>query len=131
VVDENLEERREEAGKGELIVAEEATKFMNWTKALDAAPTIVALREKLERIRRDELERLNGKLSDLGPEEIEAVEMITRSIINKIVHDPIVFLKKTGAGSKRNIYLDTARRLFDLDGFPTDPHSGEEEPWQK
>ena len=55
------------------------------------------------------------------------MEMITRSIINKIAHDPISFMKKTGARSKRNEYLDLAQRLFKLDGLISDPTSGEEE----
>ena len=53
--------------------------------------------------------------------------MITRSIINKIAHDPIAYLKRAGAGVKGNLYLDIAQRLFKLDGLTTDPTAGEEE----
>lgn len=127
VVEENLGERRQEALRAETIVADEVIKFLDWTKTLDAAPTIVAFREKLENIRTGELARLNGKLSRLGPSEREVVEMITRSIINKIAHDPISFLKKTGMRSKGNMYLDAAQRLFNLDGLISETETGEEE----
>jgi glutamyl-tRNA reductase len=127
VAEENLGERRREAIRAERIVAEEVTKFLDWTRSLDAAPTIVALKERLEKIRRDELLRLNGKLSHLNPEEREAVEVITRSIINKIAHDPIIFLKRAGRGSKRNLYLDTAQRLFKLNGLSASPPDEDEE----
>ncbi|MFC1833665.1 glutamyl-tRNA reductase [Thermodesulfobacteriota bacterium] len=126
VVDENLDERQGEALKGETIVEEEVTKFMSWIGTLDAAPTIVALKDKMEKIREGEMVRMNGKLSELNPREREAVETITRSIINKIAHDPIVFLKKAGASSKRNYYLDIAQKLFDLNGLSPTPDSGEE-----
>jgi glutamyl-tRNA reductase len=128
VVEENLGERREEAMRGERIVEEEVEKFVNWAKTLESTPTIVALRDKLEAIRSGELSRLNGRLSKLSPQDRETVELITRSIINKVAHDPISFLKKAGLRSKRKEYLDLAQRLFRLDELISAPGSGEEEP---
>lgn len=127
VVEENLGERRQEALRAETIVAEEVTKFVEWTKTLDSAPTIVALRERLESIRTTELARLNGKLSRMEPADREVVEMITRSLINKIAHDPISFLKKAGKRSKASRYLDAAQRLFNLNGLSADTEEREEE----
>lgn len=127
VVQENLGERREEALRGERIVDEEVDKFVNWARTLESTPTIIALREKLEAIRIGEFSRLNGKLSKLSDADRETVEMITKSIINKIAHDPISYLKKAGVRSKRKEYLDLAQRLFRLDELITDPRSGEEE----
>jgi glutamyl-tRNA reductase len=118
VVDENMGERHQEASRAESIVTEEVAKFMHWLRSLDAAPTIVALKDKLEEIRAAELERVNGKLARLGPEERETVESITRGIINKIAHDPITFLKASGSRSKGKVYLDVTQRLFKLDGLP-------------
>ena len=116
VAQENLGERRQEALRAEKIVNEEVAKFMAWTRSLDAAPTIVALKDKLEEIRIRELARLNGKLSGLSPEERETVEAITRSIINKIAHDPITFLRRSGISPKRNVYLDVTQKIFRLNG---------------
>lgn len=127
VVEENIGERRQEALRAETIVADEVDKFLNWTKTLDSAPTIIALREKLETIRARELARINGKLWELTPAEREAVEIITRSIINKIAHDPISFLKKAGMRSKGKEYLDIAQRLFNLNGLRTDDEAKDEE----
>ena len=129
VVQENLGERRHEAEKGEAIVELEVEKFMKWTKTLHSTPTIIALKEKLETIRTGELARLNGKLSDLSQEEREIVELITRSIVNKIAHDPISFLRKTGLTSKQNMYLDVVQRLFRLDSSVGTGESREEEPF--
>ncbi len=127
VVQENVGERQQEAIRGEAIVEDEARKFVEWTRTLESAPTIIALKKKMEAIRDAELARLNGKLSTLSPTQREAVEIITRSIINKIAHDPIAFLKKAGSRSKRNVYLDVAQRLFGLDGLTHDPGTGEKE----
>ncbi len=128
VVEENLGERRQEALRGEGIVEEEVTKFMNWKNSLGSTPTIVALKQKLEAIREGELERLNGRLSRLSPEDRETVELITRSIINKVAHDPIVYLKKVGSRSKSDVYLDAAQRIFRLDRVLGDQENSEEEP---
>src|SRR5208283_3804866 len=112
------------------IVALEVEKFVKWTKTLHSTPTIIALKEKLETIRAGELARLNGKLSDLSQEEREIVELITRSIVNKIAHDPISFLRKTGLTSKQNMYLDVVQRLFKLDSGVGTEESREEEPFK-
>ncbi len=128
VVEENIGERKQEALRGENIVNEEVLKFMRWMETLEATPTIIALKEKLEQIREGELNRLNGKLSRLGDDEREAVEMLTRSIINKIAHDPIAFLKRTESRSRRNVYLDIAQRLFGLDGLSTPSREEKGEP---
>lgn len=127
VVDENLGGRKQEALRGEQIVEEELEKFSNWAKTLEATPTIVALKQRLEAIREGELARLNGKLSHMGPDEREVVEMITRSIINKIAHEPISFLKKVGRTSKRNVYLYAAQRMFKLDGLSEDNGNADNE----
>jgi len=128
VVQENLGERRQEAEKGEAIVELEVEKFMKWTKTLHSTPTVIALKEKLEAIREGELARLNGKLSNLSPEEREVVDLITRSIVNKIAHDPISFLKKTGLTSKQNMYLDVVQRVFKLESSVETPAETEQEP---
>ena len=127
VADENLGERQKEALKAEKIVEEEARKFMAWSESLAAAPTIVALKDKLEHIRSQELSRLNGKFTNLEPEQKDAIEQLTRSIINKIVHEPITFLKKSAERPRRNTYLDVAQRLFGLNGLTTDSNPREED----
>jgi glutamyl-tRNA reductase len=123
VAAENVSERREEARKAESLVEEEIGKFMAWKQTLAFAPTIVAFKEKLERIREAEVNRLNGKLGHLGASEREAVEAVTRAIVNKIAHEPIVFLKHSGVTSKGPLYLDAVQKLFGLDSL-----SGDAEP---
>ncbi len=126
VASDNLGERKIEALRGERIVEEEVSKFMNWTETLDSTPTIIALREKLEQIRTSELARLNGKLAKLNTDERDLVDQVTRSIINKIVHDPISFLKQSGKNAKRTDYLDVTQKLFNLYDTNT-PAAGENE----
>ncbi|MGC9028970.1 MAG: glutamyl-tRNA reductase [Desulfomonilaceae bacterium] len=127
---ENLTERRQEAMRAEKIVDEETAKFMEWTASLSCTPTLVAIRNKLEEIRLSELARSNGKLAGLTPEQREAVEIITRSIVNKIAHYPISCLKRTKSKTKQSLYLDVAQELFALSG-ETDTSSQEDDQQEK
>ena len=92
VVETNLKTRKEEAEKGEHIVAEEVGKFTQWFKSLEVVPTIIALKDRMEEIRRKELERTMGRLRSLSPEEVQIIDGLTNTIINKILHNPLVAL---------------------------------------
>lgn len=113
---ENLEERGREAEKAESIVDEEIDAFTRWLSSLDAVPTIVALREKFEAIRRAELDRTLSSLPGIGEKERSAMEAVTAAIVNKILHSPLTHLKHEGTRREEAMYLDAARRLFDIEG---------------
>ncbi|HDM09412.1 MAG: glutamyl-tRNA reductase [Deltaproteobacteria bacterium] len=115
ITESNLEQRRKEAGKAERIVEEEVIKFDRWLKTLAVVPTIVSLREKAEAIIRGELERSSGVLASLSPRQKEAVEILSRSIAEKIINDPILFLKGKADRPTLPTYLDITRKLFNLD----------------
>jgi glutamyl-tRNA reductase len=115
VIEINLSQRRQEAVKAERIIEEEVIKFDKWLDTLSVVPTIVALREKAEAILQAELKRSNSALGALHPEQYEAVMALTRSIVDKVLNDPILFLKTRADRETVNTYLDVARRLFKLD----------------
>ncbi len=116
VVEENLSFRKKEALRAERIIEEEVLKFKNWLEQLQVYPTIVALRQKAEEIRKRELEKtlshLKGKLS---PEDQEALEVLTKSLVNKLLHDPIIYLKNRYHRDGQQV-VDFTRKLFNLDG---------------
>jgi glutamyl-tRNA reductase len=115
IVDFNMSQRRQEAAKAERIVREEAVKFEKWLKTLAVVPTIVSLQDKVESIIEVELRKSAGALKDLAPGEREAVETLIRSVAEKVMNDPILFLKSKAERKTLNMYLDVARRLFKLD----------------
>jgi glutamyl-tRNA reductase len=115
VVQLNLAQRRQEAVRADRIVEEEVVKFGEWMKTLEVVPTIVSLQEKTEAIVRAELKKSSSALSRLDPEENQAVQVLVRSIAEKVINDPIVFLKHKAGSPLMSEYLDAARRLFKLD----------------
>ena len=83
-------------------------------QAREVAPVIVSLQEQLEQVRRTELERMRGRFGQLTPQQEEALEALTRGIMNKIAHGPIAELRKN-AGQPHGLHLvDTIRRVFRL-----------------
>jgi len=114
VIDHNREERLNQAQMAEHIINEETIKFNNWMNSLSAVPTIVSVREKAERIRRNELRKTFAQLPDLSDREKKVIETLTASIIKKLLHDPIVFLKKKAQRNAQAIYMDLTQQLFNL-----------------
>jgi glutamyl-tRNA reductase len=81
---------------------------------LEVVPTIVAMREKAESIRSSELQRTFAQLPHLSAKERHAIEVLTGSIVKKLLHDPIVFLKKKANRDSKELFVDYAQQLFNL-----------------
>jgi glutamyl-tRNA reductase len=116
IADDNMQIRRGEAEKGELIVAAEADRYIEWFNTLTVVPTIVSLKEKAVGIINLELERSGGWLRNLRDEDREAVEIMANAIANKILHDPVTCLKEESQEGSALAYVAAIRRLFRLDG---------------
>jgi glutamyl-tRNA reductase len=112
VVEANVSDRGREAQRAEMLIEQEVAKFERRMQSLDAVPTIVALQERVEQIRQGELERLRGKLGTLTPEQRTAVETLTRSIVNKILHHPITALKSASGSDELTTTADLLRTVF-------------------
>lgn len=115
VVQANLKERHKEAKKAEAIIDQEIGQFHAWLATLEVKPTIIALRQKIEEIRRGELEKSLKNLKGLGDKELKSVESLTAAIINKIMHLPISTLKQAQQNSAEDSYVDAVRTLFGLE----------------
>jgi glutamyl-tRNA reductase len=115
IVEMNRAERLKEATRAEHIIAAEALKFDGWLRTLEVVPTIVSLREKAERVREAEVRKTLSQLESLSDKEVEAIEVLTQSVVKKLLHDPILFLKRTSNRARKDYYLDVARKLFHLD----------------
>ncbi|MDY0384814.1 glutamyl-tRNA reductase [Trichlorobacter sp.] len=115
VVAANLENRMQEAEKAEAIIAEEIVQFAKWIATLEVTPTIVALRRRLDDLRRAELARTLVAWKDAPPDVEKRLDALTTALINKILHQPTIVLKRTGQGNRTDLYLDALRALFDLE----------------
>ena len=112
IVDTNKLERQKEAEKAEGIIAEEIEIFQKWLASLDSVPTVVALRDRADAVKKEEVEKLLNKLPSLGEKEREAVEYMANAIINKLMHPPTAALKEDS--EDKDILIATIRKLYGL-----------------
>ena len=115
VVAANIKERQKEAIKAEEIVKKEVRQFYQGLENLEVVPVIKSLKEKMEGIRKKELEKGLSHLKGLSPEQRRDLEALTSSIVNKILHDPITQLKKQESEEDDSLYLEVTRKLFNLE----------------
>jgi len=104
VVEANKKQREREAIWAEEIIKGEVQKTLKRLASRDVVPTIVALEDRLNRIRAVEMERYQGRLSGMTPEQRQTVDALTRGMMNKILHGPITELK-SGAGEPEHAAL--------------------------
>jgi glutamyl-tRNA reductase len=104
VVEANKKQREHEAVWAEEIIQTEVQHTLKRLASRDVVPTIVALEDRLNRIRSTEMERYQGRLGSLTTEQRQAVDALTRGMMNKILHGPITELK-SGAGEPENAAL--------------------------
>jgi len=114
VVNANLRERMKEAEHAEILVTEEVDRMMARLKVAEVTPTIVSLQEQLEQIRAGEMEKVRRKYGPFTPQQEEALEMLTRGIINKVAHGPISELRNHAGRPEGAHVVAAIRKAFHL-----------------
>jgi glutamyl-tRNA reductase len=114
VVESNVKGRVEVAVEAEDIIREEVDRMVLRLKTREVTPTIVSLQEQLELWRTAEIERQRGKLGGLSEQQEEAIQAITRGLVNKIAHGPITELRRQAADPGGTHVMGVIRKLFRL-----------------
>ncbi len=109
----HLDERSREAEIAEAMVAAEVEQFERRLHALNIVPEILQLKRSVEEVRQAEFRKLEGRLQTLSEPQKAAVEMLTRNLVNKLLHHPLQAIK--GAAKEGDAAaVDTIRRAFGL-----------------
>jgi glutamyl-tRNA reductase len=111
-VDQTYRHRNQEAQQVEAILKEELQSFRHWMTVI---PTVGKLHRKAERIRRQELERMLQHLPELEPEVHEQVELLTRSLVKKLFHEPSRKMRDQARDGQHDVYASALQYLFALD----------------
>lgn len=115
VVKANLEERHQEAQKAEALVGREVAEFSGRLKDREAVPTIRALREKLESIRRSEVAKTLALLPDASPATRATIEAMSNALVNKVLHVPTVKLRESSRSGYGRQWALLVAEVFGLD----------------
>lgn len=115
IVEMNLEQRRREAEKIEAMIEEELEAFKTWFKTLGVGPLIRALQEKAEDIHRETMGSLTKKLPGLDERELKVIHKLTKSMVNQMMHDPILRIKELAGEKKAGEAMELFVKLFALE----------------
>jgi len=114
VVEMNRSEREKEAVKARRIVDEEALKFQRWRDGMTITPTIQAMRQKVDSICMEELDRTCSKIPQLTDKEREKLEKMVKTIATKVLHDPLQYLKNDDCERSNHKKIYNLRNIFRL-----------------
>ena len=124
VVAANVERRRGEMPSAEQLISGEVDRYWDWLAGLAAVPTLTQMRARMEAVRERELSDALRRLDHLAPAERAVVEELSRSLMNKFLHEPTVRLRAAAANGRGLGVVDTVRYLFGLERSGDSRHEG-------
>jgi len=80
----------------------------------EISATLVSLRERLEALGRDEIQRVRGRLGNLSPDQENAIDSLSHGIIERVLQAPMAMLRSASARNQTVFVLETVRRIFNL-----------------
>ena len=114
----SMQLRREEIPQVEEIIRAETDRFLGWIRTIGIESTVVSLRQKADRIRRQELELLAKSNPKIDSEAWEILHKFSQTLVNKVLRDPTVNLRQV-QGMRAGIdYGEAIRELFELEVDP-------------
>ena len=118
VIDRNRSVRAAEAGRAEDIVEEEIADFARWLASLDALPTVSDLQARGRAVAESVLAENEGRWEDLSAADRERVELLARTVAQRLLHEPTVRLREHLPGEGAHGRVETVREIFGLDADP-------------
>ncbi len=115
IVETNMAKRRKEAVIIEDMIAEEQEAYREWYATLGVSPLIRALQEKAGAVQENTMESLLRKLPELDERQIKVIRKLTKSIVNQVIHDPILRIKELAAEKRSDEALKLFVQLFALE----------------
>ena len=119
----NLSVREAEATRARVVIDQEAERFERWRAGLDVVPTIAALRERGEEVVRRALAENERRWESLSPADRRRLELVARSIVGRLLHEPTLRLKQAADSDGSYVYVQAMRELFGLDASSSDATS--------
>jgi glutamyl-tRNA reductase len=115
LADKNRSQREKETAAVEKIILQETEMLMKWWRVYSVRPAVKALMSKAERIRSSQYNKSMKRLISLSDEEKKSVDLLTMSIVDKILRDPIIYLKLSGENGDGAERAEIVKELFKLD----------------
>lgn len=112
IVNSNIEQRKIEAQRAELLLEQEVDKFIKWLEVQKIAPVISSVRAYADSLRQKQLQRLFKEMPYLTQKERENIDIAMKSLINKLLHRPTAFIKDKAIKENNDIYIKIFQDMF-------------------
>jgi glutamyl-tRNA reductase len=109
---EGLDLRESAVAQAEAIIETQVGDFMQWLDNRELVPTIRALRDDAERVRRHEVERALRRL-ERGDDAQQVLEQLSYALTNKFLHAPTHALSHANDDDREQL-VNMLRRLYQL-----------------
>jgi len=109
VAEESMQKRREEVPAALTIIDESVDEFYLWLESRKVAPTLQAVRQKMDNWKSKEVQNLLKKFPDLNAEH---AELLASQLLNRITGQ---FARKLKSGEDINNDLRTIHHIFELE----------------
>ncbi len=107
----HLKDRLKESERAHTIIEEEVARFTAWIQQLDTNPLISRIYEKVEEMRIKELKKTLQKLKDADEETIRCIDILTKGIVNKLVHPHVVLIRQ----NKSPTVMEIMKKVFRIE----------------
>ncbi|MGH8801103.1 MAG: glutamyl-tRNA reductase [Casimicrobiaceae bacterium] len=108
IVQGNLQIRREAVAQAEQMISAQAAHFIHWLQGRSVVPTIGALSQHYDTLRRAELDRARRQLA-AGVEPDVVLEALARGLSSKLLHAPLAALNAAGDAERAEMTALFAR----------------------
>ena len=107
-----IERRRAAITEVELILDETIEELKNWSLEMEVSPTIKKLKKALEEIRKEEIARYVGKITEV---EQDLIDKVTKRIVQKVIKLPVLQLKAACKRGEAETLVEVLNDLFNLE----------------
>ncbi len=119
VISKTINNRKKEVPRVLEIINTNLSGFYNWIEETSFTPAIQKFKKCLEEIRQNEIKRHIKQLKIEGEDNVQTIDIITKSIMNKIVKLPVVQIKSACKRGESDNFVDALTDLFDLEKVNT------------
>ena len=123
VAADNLRDREEVARDARAILESEVQTYLARQKAEDLRRTFAAIRFFAESMRQAEVEKTILRLPELGGDGRDALDAMTKALVNKLLHHPFAVLRQMAEEDVEGISVESVQKLFGVE-----PESDENPP---
>ena len=115
VAADNLRGREEIARDARVILESEVETYLARQRAEELRHTFAAIRFFAESMRREEVEKTVQRLPELGEGSRDAIDAMTKALVNKLLHHPFAVLRQMTEEDVEGISVESVQKLFGVE----------------